>query len=142
MIQDFCFCNLYLTPYLCLSIYKYVLTLWQNILFPFIFMLGIYKWGLSVLQGLLKHRSHIKAARDCVRQDRSKQGVFTVIKVTVVKPLGSNCSSGMTFGLMDFCPLLRNLQTMLLFSNNCKTNTNLLSPSHTEAPPPLSVAHP
>lgn len=51
-------------------------------------ILGTYKWALSVSWRLIKHKLHIKVAKGCVRQDRSEQRVFTVIKVNSGQPLG------------------------------------------------------
>ena len=71
-----------------MSVYKHIPTLRRRVLCPFMRILGAYKWALSVSQGLIKHKQHIKAVRGCVRQDRSEQRVFTAIKVNSGQPLG------------------------------------------------------
>lgn len=73
--------------HLLLSVYKLTPTS-QCILCSFMFALDVYKWALSISQGLMKHKPHIKAAVGCVRQDRSEHRIFTVIKVNSGQPLG------------------------------------------------------
>lgn len=73
---------------LCISVYKLMSTLQQCILCLLMCILCVYKWALSILQRLSKHKLHIKAAMGSVRQDRSEHRVFTVIKVNSGQPLG------------------------------------------------------
>lgn len=106
----------------------------------------MYKWALSVSQRLIKHKPHIKVARGCVRQDRSEQRVFTVIKVNSGQPLGialllRHVATALSSQLYGLRPSVSNLQIPLFFKGkkrkHVKANLparSLLPPSHPEAP--------
>lgn len=137
-----------------MSVYKLIPTLRQCILCPFMCILGTYKWALSVSRGLIKRKPYIKVARGCVRQDRSKQRVFTVIKVNSGQPLGitlllRHVAAALSSQLYGLRLSVSNLQISLFFKGkkrkHVKANLparSLLPPSHTEAPSPLPVSHP
>lgn len=139
------------TPYLCLSANKLIPTLWQCL---FMSILTAYKWALSESQRLIKHKPHIKVSRGCVRQDRSEQRVFTVIKVNSGQPLGivlllRHVAAALPSQLYGLMPAVSNLPSPLFFKEkkrkHVKANSpahSLLPPSHTAAPSPLPVSHP
>lgn len=134
----------------CLQTYAYFTA--QCILYQFMCTLGTYKWALSVSWRLIKHKLHIKVAKGCVRQDRSEQRVFTVIKVNSGQPLGialllrhvAAALSSQLYGLS-----VSNLQIPLFFKRkkrkHVKANLptrSLLPPSHTESSLPSAGVPP
>lgn len=149
-----CFCNPYGHHILFLSADKLIPTLWQCILCLFMSILTAYKWALSESQRLIKHKPHIKVSRGCVRQHRSEQRVFTVIKVNSGQPLGialllRHVAAALSSQLYGLLPAVSNLQTPLFFKGkkrkHVKANSpahSPLPPSHTAAPSPLPVSHP
>lgn len=126
-----------------MSVYKHIPTLRQRVLCPFMCILGAYKWALSVSQGLIKHKQHIKAARGCVRQDRSEQRVFTAIKVNSGQPLGialllRHVAAALSSQFYGLWPSVSNLQAPpppLFFKGEKRKHVKANLPAHSLLPP-------
>lgn len=104
-------------------------------------ILGAYKWALSVSRRLIKHKPHIKVARGCVRQDRSEQRVFTVIKVNCGQPLGialllRHVAAALSSQLYGLRPSVSNLQIPLFFKGKKRKHVKANLPAHSLLHPP------